>query len=68
MKSIASIISIFIVGCATSPYGAGFQREYPYEFRPWDYSPDEFNFNVNTIIDTTPYVWFPRKDFPIFYP
>lgn len=69
MKSIASLpISLILTGCAISPYGEGFQREYPYEFRPWDNAPSQYCFDVNTIIDTTPYVWFPRKDYPIFYP
>jgi len=68
MKSIASILCLLITGCATNPVGAGFQKEFPYKFRPYPESPDIYNFSLNNIIDLTPYIWFPQKDTPIFSP
>ena len=68
MKNACKCVVLLMCGCANSPTGQGFQPEYPYEFRPWNNSPYQFNFDVNTFIDTTPYVLFPREDFQIYYP
>lgn len=50
------MLIILLTGCASSPEGIGFQREYPYTFRPYDNAPSIAQCSFDNVINLSTYV------------